>query len=197
MTAVEQTRVMEPVPHRRAAWRAFRPRRALPATLTAAALAAAAILIAAEVIAALFGRSANVLPVAWLARLGRDTRWDEWPALTAACVAMALGLLLLLLALMPGRLRVIPLHSDDPDVVLGLARQGLRRHAASAAESVDGITHARVRAGRRRVRVRATSPLHDARGLHDAVRDAVAQRVGELEPVRPPRLRVTVRRRED
>lgn len=177
--------------------RAFRPRRAFPAAVTAAVLGTVAALIAAEVIAALTGGSAGLLPVTWAARFGRGTSWDAPIPLAVASAIMALGLLLLLLALLPGRPRAIGLRCDDPDAVMGITPRGLRRHVARAAESVDGVSRARVRAGRRHVRVRASSPLHDIGGLDEQVRRTVTERIEELAPLRPPRLRVTVRHRRD
>jgi hypothetical protein len=182
---------------RRAAARAFRPRRVLPAVVVAALLAAAAILAAIEVISTLVNRRVHVLPTGWLARAGRDVHWDDPAALAVAAVACALGIVLIALALIPGRSRMIALTSGDPQTVTGITRAGLRRYLAAATTSVDGIARARVRLGRRRVRVRAASPLRDARGLSGQVEQAVTARLDELAPLRPRRVRVTVRKKED
>jgi Family of unknown function (DUF6286) len=182
---------------RRAAARAFRPRRVLPAVVAAAVLAAASILAATEVISTLVNRPAHVLPVEWLARAGRDVHWDDPAALATAAVACALGIVLIALALAPGRSRMIALTSGDPQTVTGITRAGLRRYLAAAATRVDGIARARVRLGRRRVRVKAASPLRDARGLSGQVEQAVTACLEELAPLRPRRLRVAVRRKED
>lgn len=197
MTASEQTRPPKTI-SRRARRRAFRPRRTIPAIVTAAALATAAILIATEVIAALlFHHPANVLPVAHLVRLGRDTHWDDPLALTVSGVVAALGLLLFLLALWPGHRRVIALACDDPDVVMGITALGLRRQIAQAAQSVDGITRARITVGQRRIQIYAVSPFRDTRGLAEQVHHAVTERLDQLAPLRLPRLRITVRHRKD
>jgi hypothetical protein len=182
---------------RRAARRSFGPRRVLPSVVTAALLAAAAIILTVEVVGALVGRPPGVLPVVDLARLGRSLRWDDVLVLAVASLLAALGLLLLLLALRPGRLRAIPLRSDDANMVLGIARPDLRRYVARAAEDVDGVDRARVRVRGRRIRVRAVSPLHDVGGLTDRVRGTVTERLDELAPLHRPHLRVTVRHRED
>ncbi|GLY75082.1 hypothetical protein Airi01_033490 [Actinoallomurus iriomotensis] len=183
---------------RRAVRRSFGPRRVLPSVVTAALLAAAAIILAAEVIGTLVGRSPGVLlPVVDLARLGRSLRWDDVLVLAVASLLAALGLLLLLLALRPGRLRAIPLRSEDPNVVLGIARADLRRYVARAAQSVDGVDRARVRVRRHSVRVRAVSPLHDVAGLTEQVHGAVGERLSALAPLHRPHVRVTVRHRED
>ncbi|WP_329244839.1 DUF6286 domain-containing protein [Actinoallomurus sp. NBC_01490] len=182
---------------RRAVRRSFGRRRVLPSVITSALLAAAAIILTIEVIGALVGRPPGVLPVVDLARLGRNLRWDDVLVLAIASVLAALGLWLLLLALRPGRLRAVPLRSQDPNVVLGIARPDLRRYVARAAQNVDGVDRARVKVRRHRVRVRAVSPLHDVAGITGQVRVAVAERLDELEPLHRPHLRVTVRHREE
>lgn len=179
---------------RRAARRVFRPRRGHPAIVVSAVLAAAAILTAAEIISALLDRGSLVLPVTSLARLGRDTHWDHLPALITAGVVGAVGLSLVALALWPGRPRAVALAHDDPDVVLGMSRGGLRRHLAQAAEGVDGIARAKVTIGRRRIRIRAASTLRDTSGLADQIRRAVTDRIDRLAPLRRPTVRVAVRR---
>jgi hypothetical protein len=182
---------------RRAARRAFRPRRGYSAIVVSAVLAAAAILTAIEVIAGLLDRGPLVLPVNSLARLGRTTHWDQLTALIPAGVAGAVGLLLVALALWPRRPRAVALACDDPDMVLGISRGGLRRHLAQAAEGVDGIARTTVKIGRRQIRVRAASPLRDTSGLADQVRQAVTDRIDRLAPLRRPGIRVTVGRGKD
>lgn len=193
MTAAEEPRP----PSRRVVRRAFGRRRVLPAVVTAAVLTAAAIILAAEVIGGLVHRPPGVLPVAWLARLGRGTHWDDVLALAVAAALAALGLLLLLLALWPGRLRAIALRPDAEDVVLGIEPRGLRRYAARAAESVDGVARARAKLRGHRLLVHADSPLREVGDLPAQVRRTVAERLDELGLLHPPRLRVTVRHRED
>jgi len=211
MTTTDHTRTadapnVEPTPGRRpgargrgdrAARRAFRPRRGYPAIVVSAVLAAAAILTAAEIILALLDRAPLLLPMTSLARLGRTTHWDHLTALITAGAVGAVGLLLVALALWPRRPRAVGLASDDPDVVLGISRSGLRRHLAQAVEGVDGIARTKVKIGRRRIRVRAASPLRDTRGLADQVRHAVTDRIDRLAPLRHPTVRVTVRRGKD
>jgi hypothetical protein len=177
--------------------RAFRPRRALPAAVTAAVLAIVAIFVLVEVIAALLHRPAVVLPVAWLARLGRDLSWDHPITLAVAAAVTASGLLLLALALSPGRPPAIPLNDNDPDVLMGVTPYALRRYAECAAGGVQGITRARVRVGRRRVWIEAVTPLHDTRGLIDEIGRAVEQRLEALALLHPPQLRINVRHRKE
>lgn len=198
MTAVDEPRTGETTrPSRRAVRRAFGTHRVITAVITAAALTVAAAIVAAEVIGALVNRPPGVLPVAWLSRLGRETNWDDVLVLAVAAVLAAFGLLLLVLALWPGRLRAIALRSEAADEVLGITPQGMRRYAAQAAESVDGVIRARAKLRRRRLRIRADSPLHDVGELTGQVHQAVAERLDELAPLHRPRLHVTVRHREE
>lgn len=181
----------------RATRRAFRPRRVVPAALIAAIAVVAAILVLVEVVAALLQRPAVVLPVAWLARLGRGVHWDELAVLAGAAALTALGLIIVALALSPGRPRGYPLDGGDPEVLMAVAPAGLRRYAERAARGVEGVTGAKVQTGRRRMRIRATSPLHDTGDLPGEVRDAVERSFRDLALLSPPRLRVTVRHREE
>ncbi|MDT0548755.1 MULTISPECIES: DUF6286 domain-containing protein [Streptomyces] len=182
---------------RRAAIRAFRPRRTLPAVLIAALLAAVALLATIQVVASLINRDAQVLPVTWLTRAGRDLRWDDPAVLAAAAAILAVGVLLVALALAPGRPRMIALRSEDPQTTVGITRAGLRRCLTAAVGGMDGIDRAHVRLRRRRVHVNADSPLHDVGDLPQRVRQAVTGRLDELSPMRPLHVRTTVRGREE
>src|ERR1700760_5057983 len=91
---------------RRAAARAFRPRRALPAIVVSALLAAATGLIAAYLISKYVGHQVHVLPSA-LFKDGHTLHWDDQRPIVIAAIACALGLLLIGYALLPGRFRVV------------------------------------------------------------------------------------------
>jgi hypothetical protein len=200
-TAERETAPEPPQPvgqaQRRAAVRAFRPARTLPAVVVGWVLAVLAVLVTVEVVSGLVHRRLHLLPVAWLTRLGHETRWDDPATLAIAAFACLIGVLLIALALLPGRPRVIALTPHDPDTLLGITRTGLRRHLTVVATEVDGITRAKVRLRRRGARVKAVSPLRDVGGLPEQVHQAVSGRLEELAPLRPLRVRVTLRRRED
>lgn len=177
--------------------RAYRPRRVVPATIVSALLALAAILVAIEVIGQLFGTSL-VLPTDGLGALGRDTAWNTPLVWLGAVVVGLLGVLLLALAFVPGRARMLPLVGGRPALWAGLTRGGLRHYAEEAAESVAGVSRARATVSRRnRIRLRADTPLRDSDDLAERVHQAVAARIGALEPLRLPRPKVSVRFREE
>ncbi|GAA2757410.1 DUF6286 domain-containing protein [Actinopolymorpha rutila] len=182
----------------RRATRVFRPRRVLPATIVALVLAVVAALVAVEVIGGLFGSPPGLLPVDGLSALGRETRWNDALPFVVCGAGILLGLLLLFLAVKPGRPRAVVLASADPQVVMGIESAGMSRHLARAAESVPGVSSAQVAVSARRVRVVASSPLRDTAGLDEQIRTAVTERVDELAPMAGrPNVRVTVRRRQD
>ena len=181
---------------RKAAARAFRPRRVLPALIVAAPLAAAGILTSIMVISALAGDH-HVLFATAVTQAGRQLHWDDPAALAIAATAGAIGIILIALGIVPGRGTMVAITSPDPQTVTGITRYGLRRYLGSAATEVDGIARARVKVRTRRVRVNASSPLRDARGLSGQVRAAVTGRLEEMAPLRPLHASVSVRRKED
>jgi hypothetical protein len=118
---------------------------------------------------------------------------DTWIML-AACVAMALGAWLILLALTPGLRALLPMRRDFAHVRAGLDRSAAALVLRDRAMEVAGVRAARVRVRRRSVRVRALShfrPLDDVRTDLD---NALGAGLGELGLARPLALSVRVRR---
>ncbi len=184
------------VAQRNAAARSFRPRRVLPAVIVATLLAVAGILTATMVISALAGHH-DVLFATAAAQAGRQLHWDDQATLAISAAAAAIGITLIVLGLAPGRGTMVAIASPDPQTVTGITRYGLRSYLAAAATEVDGISRARVKIRTRRIRVRASSPLRDARGRSGQVKAAVTARLEEMAALRPLHASVTVRRKED
>lgn len=181
----------------RATRRAFRSTRSIAAIVVAALLAALALLAAAEVISRLLDRPLRLPLVDRLTRLGRDTAWDDPFVLALAGAIGVVGLILLALALWPGRGRALPIDLGESAMVAGITRTGLRRLAAEAATTVDGISSASARARRRRVTVRVASPLHDPTGLAEQVNRTVTSRIERLALLKPPTVRVRIHSRRE
>jgi hypothetical protein len=99
-----------------------------------------------------------------------------------------LGLVLVLLAVLPGRTRMEPLRSADPLVIAGVGRRGLGWGLAATATDVPGVESASVRLRgrvRRRAIVHAVTAYPMPGTLAEEIRDAVAVRLAEMEPVYP------------
>ncbi|MEV7006050.1 DUF6286 domain-containing protein [Streptosporangium sp. NPDC051022] len=138
---------------RRRSVRLLRPERN-PAGVVAALLASAGLAAAAGVTAGLaMGSPLGRMPYRSLAEGVGALRWSDPGVFAAALAAMAAGGLLLALAALPGRSRLVPLESADSKTVIGLTRAGLRRTLRAAAESVDEVGRARVRLGSRTIEV--------------------------------------------
>jgi hypothetical protein len=122
---------------------------------------------------------------------------DTW-ILTGAAIAAAVGLWLIVLALTPGLRRKLPLRV--PVGRKGRMRAELDRDGAAlllrdAAMRVPGVSRARVRVSRRRVKVRADASFRDPATVKSQVTDTVRREQRDrLALVRTPGLKVRVRR---
>jgi hypothetical protein len=117
-------------------------------------------------------------------------------ALGAAGALTGLGLVLVLFAVLPGRTGMEPLRGSDPLVIAGIGRRRLAWALAATAAGVPGVVFASVRLRgriRRRAVVRAISAYPLPGNLAAEVRDAVAVRLAEMEPVYPRAVSVRLR----
>ncbi|RJL33187.1 DUF6286 domain-containing protein [Bailinhaonella thermotolerans] len=174
--------------------RAFRPRRMITSMIVALLLTAAAVLGLVEVLSALFGRPVNVLPVRQGANWLRSTPWNDPAVITTGVVLALLGLLLLALALLPGRTRMVPLVSDDPDLILGATPRSVNQMLGVAARDVSGVSSARTRVRGKKVRVDVDTSVQDTDDLRNRVTEAVEARLANLQPLQKHRVKVNIRR---
>lgn len=177
----------------RVAVRTFRPHRSTAAVAVSAVTVLVAGLAAAELIAVLVGAPLRFVPVERVSEPALGVRWAGPEMIIASATTAVIGLYLLLTALIPGRSSHMVLRTDERDLVVGLSRRGLCRIAQSAAEDVDGVTGARARIRGRTVRVTFHTPEHAAPGVRARVEDGVRERVLELGPARPVRVRAKAR----
>ncbi|QIY70241.1 DUF6286 domain-containing protein [Streptomyces sp. RLB1-33] len=129
-----------------------------------------------------------------LARQLAERPLDDTWVLVGACLAAALGLWLIVLAVTPGLRDVLPMRRTHPDVRAGLHRDAAATALRDRAMEVSGVRSVRVRMGRRKVDVRAVShfrALDDVRADLDAT---LADGIRGLGLVRPPALSVHVAR---
>ncbi|MFP5019325.1 DUF6286 domain-containing protein [Pseudonocardia phyllosphaerae] len=170
-----------------------RPRRTPAAILVALAVLVVCVLVVVGSVQLLLAQ-APVLPFGTLADGVAATSPADPLALVAGAVVALVGLVLLVVALRPGRPTVLPLApvDDDGGVAAGVTRRSLEKALADAADGVDGIGRASATSGRRRATVRARSVFGDPTGLRDDVRTAVTERLDAIGPARRPRVSASV-----
>ncbi|PZG90161.1 hypothetical protein C1I97_30780, partial [Streptomyces sp. NTH33] len=108
---------------------------------------------------------------------------DVWILLGAAAAA-ALGLWLIVLALTPGLRHALPLRPPDngPSAHLRatLDRDGAATLLRDTAMTVPGVSRARVRVRRRRIKVRADVHFRDPRQVQDDLTTALREERDQL-----------------
>jgi len=169
-----------------------RPRRSVPAVLTAVVLLAACALVATVAIQTILGRTP------WLDyRVAADavhaTSWNDLAPLIAGGVAAVLGLVLLLAAFLPGTPTVLPLENGKATIDSGASRRSYRSTLRAAAASVDGVSGATVSLGRRKVAAVVRTDRTTTDGLADAVRASLNHRLDEISPSTRPDLKVKIK----
>jgi hypothetical protein len=177
----------------RRANRVLRPARTLPGAVVSFALAAGLGATAAEVVSALLGHPLGWVPVNELVELASKTTWPE--AATAALVSAGAGALMLLLALVPGRGRLVPVQTSDPLIVIGITRAGLRRTLRAAAEQVPDVSKARVRLRRRTIEVDVVTGAESSGSMLRQVGTAVGDRLAGVGTLGTGEVVVRLRRR--
>jgi hypothetical protein len=172
-----------------------RPRRGVPAALIGLLLLAGCALIATDAIQILAGGH----PLLSYPRFAAALHSQHWNSLAPAIASgglAVLGVLLLLVALLPGRPVVLALSvsADDEGPTVGLSRRGFRNMLRATAASVDGVTSASL-SFRRTVIAASVHTAGPADGLADSVRAALERRLDQIAPARRPALRVRARTR--
>jgi hypothetical protein len=173
--------------------RVLRPARTPVGAVVAFALTAGLGLTTAEVVSALLGRPLGWLPVSELLEFAAHRAWADLslPALLTA----AAGAVLLLLASVPGRSRLVPVETSDPLIVIGITRVGLRRTLRAVAQEVEGVKRARVRLRRRTIEVRVFTGPESSGSMLRQVGSAVGDRLASVGTLAAAEVIVRLRRR--
>jgi hypothetical protein len=169
-----------------------RPHRAVPASLVALVLLGTSAAVALTLIPGPTG-APDYLWHDGIVRVLHATTWDDPRVAGAGLAAVAAGLALLALAVLPDRTTLVPLTAPD-EIAAGVLRDDLHAALGAAARSVAGVRSARVRVRRRRVRVIARTDLAKSPELTRAVLAAVDDRVTRIGPNPSPRVAARVRR---
>lgn len=179
----------------RAAVRAFRPQRRVPAVVVALLLTLLGLLVAVETLSGLFGRPLRWIPYEGMRAWAASTLWSNPLVLLASAVVTLLGLALLITAVVPGRPSMVPVRSGDPDVIIGLRPKSATRALAHAAEQVPGVHSARAVRRGHTFEVRPTTYGRDTGEFGQEVRGAVLTRLAALDLVEPYGVTVHVKER--
>jgi len=138
---------------RRRSVRMLRPGRTLAGVPTALAVSAVLAASASVTVGLLMGSPLARVPYRRLVKGVGAWSWSDPAVFAASTLAVVVGLVMLALAGLPGRTRLVPLEVGDPHMVIGITRSGLRRTLREAAESVEEVNGARVRLTSRIVEV--------------------------------------------
>jgi uncharacterized protein DUF6286 len=156
-----------------------RPRRGVPAVLTALVLLAVCALVTVAAIQMIIGVSPLVDYRSVAATL-HGTRWDDLGTALAGGVLALAGLVLLLAAFLPGAPTVLPLSGDPAGMDSGATRRGLRSTLRAAASTVDGVSAAKLRLRRRRIVAVVRTNRTTTTGLDHAVTAAIEHRLDQI-----------------
>ncbi len=166
-----------------------RPRRSTPAALTALVLLAVCALVAVVAIQLILGQQPWISydsVAGWL----RAQHWNDLIPAVAGGVAVLLGLILILAAVLPGKLTVLPLRGE---LESGASRRSYRSTLHAAASGVDGVSAAKLTLKRRKVTARVRTERTGTDGLSEAVHAAVSRRLAQITPATEPAVQVTVK----
>ncbi|MFI7416937.1 DUF6286 domain-containing protein [Nonomuraea sp. NPDC049684] len=177
----------------RRARRALRPARTLPGALVALVSAAVLGATTAEVVTSLLGKPLGWVPVDEAVELAGARTWPQ--VSSAALLTAGAGLLMLLLAIVPGRSRTVPVETSDPLIVIGITRAGLRRTLRAAAQKVNGVDRARVRLRRRTIEVTVVTGPESSGAMLRQVGTAVGDRLAGVGTLGTGEVVVRLRRK--
>ncbi|MEO3804375.1 DUF6286 domain-containing protein [Nonomuraea sp. B1E8] len=178
----------------RRANRALRPARTVPGAVVAIALTAGMGLTTAELVSGLLGAPLGWVPVNEVVELAGRTTWPK--VSTAALVVAVAGVLMVLLAVVPGTSRLVAVETSDPLIVIGITRSGLRRTLAAAAQQVAGVDKARVRLRRRTIEVTVVTDAESTGAMLRQVGTAVGDRLAGVGTLGTGEVVVRLRRKE-
>lgn len=121
---------------------------------------------------------------------------DPW-ILAGACVAVLLGLWLLVLAVTPGLRDVLAMRAGTAPVRAGLDRHAAELTLRDRAVEVSGVRSARVTVTRRTATVRAVISFRETDAVRADLASSLADAMEQLGLARPLGLALHVRRMEE
>ncbi|MEG9248464.1 DUF6286 domain-containing protein [Arthrobacter sp. Soc17.1.1.1] len=164
-----------------------RPARSIPAIICAALLLGAASSAVWAGIAALAGDT-RLLGAATAASAAP---WSDQAVLVAAMLTAVAGLLLILMALVPGRYDAYLINHGGA-ARAALRNRGLETFLTDVAQTIDGVDSARTAVSTRRAEIRVATYLLERGELKATVTRTLQQRIESLDLAHPPRVSVNV-----
>lgn len=162
-----------------------RGRRTGPSVLTALLVLVVAASVCYLAVLRALNRTGGGVDPAVVSRHLSGTRWDAPEVLIVGIVVAAVGLLLMLVAMLPASRHLVELTNPDSRTAAAMPPRSLRRTVQSAALEVDGISTARARIGRRRIRLDLGTGLRHTDGLTGTADTAATRRLVALDLSRP------------
>ncbi|MFD7780445.1 DUF6286 domain-containing protein [Streptomyces sp. NPDC059753] len=123
---------------------------------------------------------------------------DTW-ILTGAAIAAALGLLLILTALTPGLRHLLPMTTPSGTTTplkAALERDGAALLLRDAALRVPGVSRARIRIRRHRIKARIDARFRDPEDVKADLKTALSEQRDQLALAHSPRIKIRVRRHQ-
>lgn len=165
------------------------------ALVVALGLITVAVILAVEVIA--FRTGAGPVVMDWQAwyRWAQRTGWNAGSVRLVSALLCAVGLVLIVVEAVPRRRARWTTEDGDRTTDMAYTRRGVAQAVATAVTGVGGITGARVKVRRRRIRVRAKTGAREpavASAMRQPVYDAARSRIDGLRLRRHPSLAVRV-----
>lgn len=150
------------------------------ATVLAIALLGGAVLAVIEIVLAAVGRPPLLVPhPKWSDWLQAQT-WNSAISYVVLAGLVLVGLLLFVLAVRPGKPGTLTLPSQQHEVRVQASRRSVEKSLSAVASRVTGVSGAKASAGRRTVRVNATTTTRGEPQLQGQVIDAVNRRLEDL-----------------
>jgi hypothetical protein len=164
--------------------------------LLAGLFLAAGVIAVIEIISAHTNNGSVVVDWPRFARALERNTWSDAGPKVAAVILIVVGVILVLLGLRRGQPAALELAGDGSGIEAATTRKSLQRLLRTVASESEGITGAKVRVKRRKVRVLASSSLEqgsdDLPRIENDLRDRLEKTVEAMNLAQPMMVRVGV-----
>lgn len=161
-------------------------------------LLGAGVLAAVEAVMAALDRPGWLVERPGLEGLLLDLTWQDRGLIVTATLVLLAGVALLAVQLWPGTPSLIPVAQTSPDRRADIEGRGMQELLRQRAVQDEDVLGATVRVRRRKARVTVDAPPDaDEAEVKSRVRQALRERIDELQLRKPLRAKVSVRRAKE